>query len=104
MMMVLKLALSPYHHVPESSHFWRALFLEPRFLPMLRIFQAESSWVKGDMLYTVGFHRLNLILLNGKRMNGKREYYHNRLGREQMKIIYQCVLHGLNLGNLGQYL
>lgn len=56
------------------------------------------------MLYTVGFHRLDLIRFGAKRSDGKREYYRNRLGRDQMKTIYECVLHGLNLGNLGQHL
>ncbi len=83
----------PYHYkLPKQS------------LPMLGIFQIEDSWVKGDMLYTVGFHRLNLVLLGKRRSSGLREYYHNRLGREQMKLIYQCVLHGLNLGKLSTHL
>ena len=56
------------------------------------------------MLYTVGFHRLDLIQLGKKDFNGKREYYKSKLGREQMKAIYTCVLHGLNLPHLGQYL
>jgi mRNA interferase MazF len=73
-------------------------------MPMLGMFQENDSWIKGDMLYTVGFHRLNRVLLGKKNVDGKREYFNSRLGREQMRQVYQCVLHGLNLGNLGKYL
>ncbi len=67
-------------------------------------FDNNSSWVKGDMLYTVGFHRLNLIKLNTRNVDGKREYFRNKLGREQMREIYKCVLHGLNLSKLTNHL
>ncbi|MAT66235.1 MAG: hypothetical protein CMN57_11400 [Gammaproteobacteria bacterium] len=70
-------------------------------LPQLGRFQERPSWVKGDMVYTVGFHRLELIRV-GKRdpRTGKRFYFTQRLGREHMRQIYGCVLHGLNLGHL----
>jgi len=74
-------------------------------MPQLGRFQESDNWVKGDLLYTVGFHRLNLIQLGKRDPNtGKRIYYKNRLGRERMKEIYTCVLHGLNLGPLSQHL
>lgn len=83
----------PYHYLlPKKS------------LPMLGNFQKEESWVKGDMIYTVAFHRLDLIRLGTKNALGKRNYYENKLGREQMKKIYSCVLHGLNLSSLTQHL
>lgn len=53
-------------------------------MPMIGIFQERDSWVKGDMLYTVGFHRLNLIKLNTRTIDGKRDYFRNKLGREQL--------------------
>lgn len=82
-----------YHYkIPKTS------------MPMLARFQDNDSWVKGDMLYTVGFHRLDLILLGKRRANGKREYFKHKLDREQMRQIYTCVLHGLNLGGLGAHL
>ncbi|RDX36625.1 type II toxin-antitoxin system PemK/MazF family toxin [Kangiella sp. HD9-110m-PIT-SAG07] len=31
-------------------------------MPQLGRFQTSDTWLKGDMIYTVGFHRLNLIL------------------------------------------
>ena len=70
-------------------------------MPQIGMFQQADSWVKGDLLYTVGFHRLDLIRLGKRDPNtGKRLYYANRLSRERMKGIYACVLHGLNLGHL----
>lgn len=74
-------------------------------MPQLGRFQEKDTWLKGDMIYTVGFHRLDLIRLNKKDPNtGKRLYYNNKLGREQMKEVYKCMLYGLNLGSLGQHL
>lgn len=87
------LSIQPYHYrIPRQS------------MPMLGKFQMSDSWLKGDMIYTVGFHRLDLIMLGKQGTNGKRLYFTNRLGRDQMKEIYKCVLHGLNLGHLGGYL
>jgi len=83
----------PFHYLlPKAS------------LPMLRDFQAAESWVKGDMIYAVGFHRLNLIRLGARGPNGKRLYFQSRLGRTQMREIYSCVLHGLKLGMLSAHI
>lgn len=69
-------------------------------LPMIGNFQKHETWVKGDMVYAVGFHRLDLIQLGTRNSDGKREYFRSRLGRPMMREIYSCVLHGLNLGAL----
>lgn len=85
--------IQPYHYLlPKSS------------MPMLSHFQQHESWLKGDMLYTVSFNRLDLIRLGTRNHQGKREYYQRRLGREQMRKIYECILNGLNLSNLAQHL
>lgn len=87
--------IQPYHYqLPNNC------------MPQIGLFQrGGESWVKGDLIYTVGFHRLDLIQLGGKDPNtGKRQYYRNKLGRERMKEIYKCILHGLNLGQLGKHL
>ena len=84
----------PYHYeLPAAS------------LPQIGRLQRGGVWLKGDMIYTVGFHRLDQIRL-GKpdRATGKRQYYQNRLGRAQMTEIYKCVMNGLNLSHLGQYI
>lgn len=77
-------------------------FVENKYLPKNSLFQGKDSWLKGDMIYAVGFHRLNLIPTG--RIKGKRTYFTNRLGREKMKEVYGCVLHGLNLGGLTPHL
>jgi len=86
--------IMPYHYrIPKAS------------MPQLGRFQKCDTWVKGDMIYTAGFHRLDLIKLGTKDRNtGKRLYFKNALGRNQMSDIYKCVLHGLNLGHLGAHL
>lgn len=64
---------------------------------------SKSTWVKGDMIYTVSYERLTPIIL-GRDRNGKRQYFNQRLGRDQMKTVYSCVLYGLNLPELPAYL
>ena len=84
----------PYHYkLPKAS------------MPQLGRFQENDTWVKGDMIYTIGFHRLNRIQLGKKDKNtGKRLYFDRKLGRDQMTEIYKCMLYGLNLGQLGEHL
>lgn len=81
------------------------LLLPKQCLPQLGFFQEKDSWVKGDMIYAVGYHRLDLISL-GKRdpTTGKRLYFTNRLSRERMREVYTCVLHALNIGHVAQYI
>lgn len=73
-------------------------------LPQLGNFQSKDTWVKGDMVYSVGFHRLDLIKLGKRGPGGKREYFTQRLGRDRMREVYSCVLHGLSFGSLVAHL
>ena len=73
-------------------------------MPMVGFLQEQDSWLKGDMIYTVGFHRLKLIMLGKRGPDGKRLYFKNTLGIDQMKQIYQCVMHGLNLSKLAMHI
>jgi mRNA interferase MazF len=66
-------------------------------MPTASGFQEEDSWLKSDMIYTLGLHRLNLIQLK------KRLYFKHCLGSEPMKRIYQCVMHGLSLAKPAQH-
>ncbi len=86
--------IKPFHYkIPKCS------------MPMLGRFQENDTWLKGDMIYTVGFHRLDLIQLGTRdSQTGKRRYFNQKLGREQMIDIYKCVLHGINLSHLGQHI
>jgi len=74
-------------------------------MPRLPHFQQYDTWVKGDMIYAVGFHRLDLIQLRQKDpRTGKRIYFKQKLGRSQMRQVYSCVLAGLNLEQLAKHL
>lgn len=73
-------------------------------MPKTPRFQANDSWVKGDMIYRVGFDRLEMIKMGKDPRTGKRQYFKQRLGRGQMQRVYACLLHGLNLGHLEPHL
>ena len=64
---------------------------------------SKGLWIKGDMIYAVGFHRLDLIR-TGKDFGAKREYYMHQLSAEQLKLVRSCVLKGLNLAALTKHL
>lgn len=90
-------ALSTQKPEPVCPYHW----LLPRAaLPQLGRFQEKETWLKGDMIYSVGFQRLDLIRLGKRRDDGKREYFSQRLGRQSMAVVYACVLYGLGLNDL----
>ncbi|OOY36742.1 hypothetical protein BOV89_11150 [Solemya velum gill symbiont] len=60
-------------------------------------FQKKDSWVKGDMVYTVGFQRLDLIKFGRRGPDGKRQYFNRQLDMEQLGQVQRCVLHGIHL-------
>jgi mRNA interferase MazF len=68
-----------------------------------RPWDSDGVWVKGDMIYSVGFHRLNLLRI-GKDQAGKRVYRMDTLSAEQMKVVRRCVLRGLGLTSLTKHL
>ncbi|MEX5533440.1 hypothetical protein ABFV46_26240, partial [Pseudomonas syringae] len=41
-------------------------------------FESNVIWIKGDILYSIGFHRLDFIR-KGKDALGKRQYYYDTL-------------------------
>lgn len=86
----------------QKTHFH--MMLPRAALPQLGNFQNRDTWVKGDMVYSVGFHRLDLVRLNKRDENGKRIYFLNCLSRERMREVYSCVLHGMNLGSLAAHI
>ena len=71
--------------------------------PLPQPWTSDKIWVKGDMIYSVGFHRLDLIRL-GKDVNGKRIYRFEVLTDEQLKEIKACVLKGLGMATLTKHL
>jgi uncharacterized protein YifN (PemK superfamily) len=71
--------------------------------PLPQPLQSLGLWVKGDMIYSVSFQRLDLIR-TGHRLDGKRSYYYKVLPHEDMKRIRACVLKGLGLTTLTSHL
>lgn len=88
---------------PDPIEHWHYQLPKPS-MPRARLFQQKDSWIKGDMIYRVGFHRLDLIQLDRERFAEKRAYFTQRLGREQMAEVYACVLHSLNLSHLQEHI
>lgn len=62
-------------------------------------FNSNTMWIKGDMVNSVGFHRLDLIRL-GKDCTGKRKYLYTPVSNEILKSVRRCVLHGMGLSAL----
>lgn len=88
---------------PEPIEKWHYQ-LPKASMPHAKLFQKNDSWIKGDMIYRVGFHRLDLIKLDREPGTGKRAYFRQSLGRDQMAAVYACVLHSLNLSHLQQHI
>ena len=72
----------PYH---------RMLEIDP---PLPPPWSGEPTWIKGDMVYAVAFHRLDFIR-HGKGADGRRRYRYETLGEDQMRDVRHCVLCGL---------
>jgi mRNA interferase MazF len=66
--------------------------------PLPAGYQSNGLWVKGDMISTVSFQRLDLIR-KGRKGN-KRLYYYDVLSESQMRQVQKCVLAALGLNNL----
>ncbi|MDD3449038.1 MAG: type II toxin-antitoxin system PemK/MazF family toxin [Gammaproteobacteria bacterium] len=66
-------------------------------------YSSPFQWVKADMVYTVSLHRLNLPFA-GKDETGKRMYDVRVVDRADLLKIQQCMLHGLGLTVLTDYL
>ncbi len=98
--LVTVVPLSTVEPSPVQAHH---MLLSKASLPQLGHFQMKDSWLKGDMLYTVGFHRLNLIRLGKRGQDGKRLYFKNRLGRTTMAQVYRCVMHGMGMPHLVEH-
>ena len=76
--------IKPYHY---------KMFIDP-VLP--RPYDSPFQWVKGDMIYSLSFQRLTLPFTK-KDGKGKRVYEKRVISKEDLKIVQNCVLHGLGL-------
>lgn len=59
-------------------------------------------WLKGDMIYSVGFHRCSLVRLG--KQGGRRVYQTEALPGDLFRRVRSCVLHGLGLSSLTKHL
>lgn len=64
---------------------------------------SDGHWVKGDMVCSVGFHRLDLLRI-GKDASGRRLYRMNTLPAKDLRRIHACIMCSLGLGGLKKYL
>lgn len=62
-----------------------------------------ERWIKGDMVNSVGFHRIDFIRI-GKNRQGDRIYQYNTLDIENFKTVQKCALHGMGFSFLTRHL
>lgn len=84
-------AVYGYHHKLE---------VDP---PLPAPYDSPWHWVKADMVYTVGFHRL-FVPQTKKAADGTRQYDIRLVTEDDLKAIRACVLRGLGLDDLTDYL
>lgn len=65
-------------------------------------YDAARMWVKADMLNAVSFSRLSLPYV-GKDEQGKRAYDVRHISDEDLEMVVKCLLNGLGLGRLTEY-
>ncbi|MDD5271988.1 MAG: type II toxin-antitoxin system PemK/MazF family toxin [Methylovulum sp.] len=94
---IVPLSTTPPPHI-AAYHY--KLHMDP-VLP--HPYDASAHWVKADMVYTVSFDRLHLMF-DGKDASGKRHYDLRVIDKADLIKIQQCVLHGLGLTALTDYL
>ena len=66
-------------------------------------YNSKYHWVKADMIYTVSFDRLSLPFKE-KDLSGKRIYDVRIIDKSELIKIQHCILHGLGLTVLTEYL
>jgi mRNA interferase MazF len=76
----------------KEQNYHYLLELDP---PLPKPNGAESCWVKGDMLYTVSYGRLNLP--HERDIAGKRVYITRVISSDDLRNIRQCILVGLGM-------
>ena len=74
----------------EDYHF--LLTIDP---PLPWPFDSPTCWVKGDMLYTVSYERLNLP--HQKPQGGKRCYIQIEISNGDLQKIRRCIQFGLGI-------
>ena len=96
--LVTVIPLSSVARNPKQNHHMVVPNME---LPNTAWFKNRDSWLKGYMVYTVGWHRLSLVRMG--KSTGRRNYYTGRLSLPMLKELDKCVLNGIGLGRLEKY-
>lgn len=84
-------AVYGYHH---------KLVVDP---PLPAPYDSDWHWVKADMIYTVGFHRL-FVPQAKKAGDGARQYDVRLVSEADLAAIRACLLRGIGLDGLTDYL
>lgn len=71
--------------------------------PLPEPYDSLDMWVKADMIYNVGFHRLDLLRTE-RDLTGKRKYLTLRIIEDDLRKIRHCMLMGLGLPHLTKHL
>lgn len=79
---------------PEQPYHYNLTIDPPLPLP----YAEPSVWVKCDMIYTVGFHRLNLPWYQD--VGGQRQYLNQYVDPEDLAAIQRCMLTALGFPHL----
>ncbi|MBA2116824.1 type II toxin-antitoxin system PemK/MazF family toxin [Bremerella alba] len=77
----------PHHHK-----------INPDSLPQ-RVADKGEWWVKGDMIATVGFFRLDRVK-EGRNHHGKRQYSTKKVSKADLLAVKMCVIHALCMNDL----
>ena len=83
--------IEAYHH---------RLHIEPS-LPSP--YSSKLCWAKADMIYTVSFDRLYLPF-KSKNGDGKRQYDIRIIDKSDLVMIQRCILHGIGMTALTDFL
>ncbi|BDU77566.1 type II toxin-antitoxin system PemK/MazF family toxin [Mesoterricola sediminis] len=75
--------VEPYHHL---------LTLDP---PLPYPFDSPTCWVKGDLLYTVSYERLDLP--HKREPYSRRTFITRIIGEDDLEKIRICIQHGLGI-------
>jgi mRNA interferase MazF len=86
---------------PEKAMPYHCTYTVPFDMP--KSWGNIERWVKGDMVTTVGWHRVDLLFL-GKDQKGKRIYQTQAIDEESFLKIKRCALHGMGFSTLTKHL
>lgn len=86
---IVPLSTTPPQRVEPYHHF---LTIDP---PLPYPFDAPSSWVKGDLLYTVSYGRLDLP--HERQPFSKRVFVTRMISQDDLEKIRICIQHGLGI-------